>query len=325
MAFSTKTLKTRMRAIKNTKKITKAMELVAASKMRKAVQCVIASRSYSHAAWEILQRVREKTDPMGHTLLRIQSGLERVLVVLFTSNRGLCGSYNTQIIQRTRKDLQSMGTQENVDFVIVGKKGKDMHYKFGQHVVAEFIKEDVITDIVQMQPISHFILQEYLHDAYNAVLLAYTDFVSPLQQVPRIRRILPITRKDEYIGELEPSPLVAPPAGGNDTPRTPLKGGISQATVTGEFTAHGDEYLFEPSADIVLEELLPRLISVQMYQAYLEANASEHASRMIAMRNAAQAASDIIEDLTLTFHQARQTAITREIAEISAGKAVLSR
>lgn len=320
MTFSTKTLKTRMRAIKNTKKITKAMELVAAAKMRKAVQGVIASRSYSNAAWEILQRVREKTDPISHKLLRMQSGPQRLLLVLFTSNRGLCGSYNTQIIQSARNVIEKVGSSGKVDLVIIGKKGRDMHYKFGKHVIAEFLKEDAIVDITQIQPISHFILKEYLCDTYNTVFLAYTDFVSPLQQIPRIRRILPITKRDEYIGELESAPIVASPLKKNtdNTPLPPKKVAvISQAT--------GDEYLFEPSAENVLEELLPRLVSVQMYQAYLEANASEHASRMIAMRNAAKAASDIIEDLTLTFHQARQASITREIAEISAGKAVLSR
>ncbi len=313
MAISTKVLKTRIASIKNTKKMTKAMELVAASKMRKAVNCVLQSRHYSDVAWNILTRLKEKTDPTAHKLLARGNKVNNVLIVLITSNRGLCGGYNSQIISKTLSSINLHKDIAKTDLIIIGKKGRDMSYRFKQNVIAEFIKEDVITQINEIYPISRLIIDEFLKGTYDSVLLAYNDFVSALVQKPRVRQILPIDKKDEYIGAVTREPTSEYL---DDTSEI----GVQVKSIEREIES---EYLFEPDVNSVLEKLLPRLIETQIYQAYLEANASEHSARMLAMKNASESAGDMIADLELTFNQSRQAAITQEIAEISAGKAVI--
>ena len=318
MAISTKTLKQRIGSIKNTQKITKAMELVAAAKMRKAVNNITLSRTYSELAWSLVQRLKAKSDPSLHILLHEKEEIKKVLLILYTSNRGLCGGYNTQIMNKTLQSLK-LHADVDTDFIIIGKKGRDMAKRFGQHVIAAFDKEDVINQVNEVFPISKIILDEYMKGNYDKVLVAFNDFESSLKQTPRVRQILPITEKDEYIGELSSTPLTATFTNSN------LSQEKNNLLVQGQEqkTNMVFEYLFEPSPSAVLQSLLPRLIEVQIYQAYLEANASEHSARMLAMRNASDSAKDMIDDLTLTFNQARQSSITQEIAEISAGKAVL--
>ena len=317
MALSTKVLRNRISSIKNTQKITKAMELVAASKMRKAVNNVLKSRTYSDLAWEMIQRLNTATDPSLHKLLQTKDKVSNVLVILLTSNRGLCGGYNAQIINKT---LQSISLHKDVaktDIIIVGKKGRDMAYKFKQNILADFDKEDVINQVNEIFPLSRLVLSEYLKGNYDKVLISYTDFISSLVQKPRVRQILPITEKDDYIGEIYSQPLTA------DFPTKTESAHIPDTASKKSEQPNHNEYIFEPSPDKVLSDLLPRLIEVQIYQAYLEANASEHSARMLAMRNASDAAGDMIHDLKLTFNQARQAGITQEIAETPAGKAVI--
>jgi F-type H+-transporting ATPase subunit gamma len=302
MAFSTKLLKGRIKSIKNTKKLTKAMELVAAAKMRKSVQNVLASRSYADFAWDLLTRVKKTTDFRLSRFLGVSIESKRELMVLIASNRGLCGGYNTQVIrQALEKAMEFESEGKQFDFVIVGKKAREVMYRYKKNIVADFVKDDVITQVNEIFSLSRFVFNEFSEARYDAVSVAYTDYVSALKQVPRIRKILPIMGKDEWLGQI-----------GND----------SKEAEKPRFSVEY-EYLFEPGTNAVLAQLLPRLIEVQLYQAYLEANASEHSSRMMAMRNATEAASDLIFDLELTFNQVRQGNITREIAEISAGKAVL--
>jgi len=316
MAIATKVLKNRITSIKNTQKITKAMELVAAAKMRKAVVAVLQSRRYSDMAWKMLSRLQNKTDPSLHPLLEQRIPIKKVLILLITSNRGLCGAYNAQMIQKTMASIRIHQEVAATDLVIAGKKGRTLAYKFQQKIIAEFDKEDVMTQIHEIFPLSRLILDEYQKKHYDKVLIAYTDFLSSLKQKPRVRQILPITEKDDYIGEIESRPLteelIHPEQYTEKEVRNPPP-----------LLNTGYEYLFEPNPDAVLSELLPRLIEVQIYQAYLEANASEHSARMMTMRNATDAAEEMIFDLQLSFNQARQSNITREIAEIAAGKAVL--
>lgn len=296
MALSTKLLKTRIKSIQSTKKITKAMELVAATKMRRSVNLVLLSRRYSELAWKLTKKLSQSTDAGKHTLLNENSKTNRVLMLLISSNRGLCGGYNAQIFHKAVSSLAKHAGKPT-DFIIVGKKGSDAARKLGLSVLAEFPKQDVVMQINEIFPISKLILSEYMNGNYQKILLAFTDYVSALSQVPRVRQILPITEQDPYIGTVDETR--------SDT------------------SALSHEYLFEPDAEKLLDEILPRLIEVQMYQAYMEANASEHSARMMAMQNATSAADDMIHDLVLYFNQARQAAITREIAEISSGKAVL--
>ncbi len=304
---STRDITRRIKSVKNTKKITKAMELVAAAKMRKAVEAVLATRSYANLSWLTVLNLAEvaKQDNDLHKLLNPKEKVKRVGVILITSNKGLCGGFNSNIINKAVKSVRQHGDLET-EFVLLGKKGATVNYKFGYNLVAEFEKPDVITEVEEVIPVAKILIKDYLRGKYDKIMLAYTDFFSAVKQVPRVKQLLPIdlSEQDEFLGAIENMDVASSssPAGGFGVAR---------------------EYIFEPSANEVLDEMIPRLIEIQMLQAMLESNASEHSARMVAMRNATDAASDMIDDLTLTYNKARQAAITSEIAEIAGGAAAL--
>jgi len=300
MPIATKEIKRRLRSIANTKKITKAMELVAAVKMRKAVQSVLATRAYSNAAWQIVKDLSARTDPAHHPLLQRKEKIENMGVVLMTSNRGLCGGFNREIVETVADYLKSQ-TETSVEVSLIGKRGRDIMYRYDHKVVAEFTKADVAESITEVTALAKLIISDYLSGKYDKVVMAYTDYESTIKQQPRIRKLLPIEQEDDELGFVDKAK--------------------KQAEADKKQMDY--EYLFEPSPDIVLDQMLYRLIELQIYQALLESNASEHSARMIAMRNASDAAGDMIDDLTLTFNQARQQAITSELADISAGTAVV--
>jgi len=303
---ATRDIKRRIKSVRNTRKVTKAMEMVAAAKMRKAVSNVLATRSYSRLAWELVRNLARRTDSQYHPLLEKRDQIKKIGMVLITSNRGLCGGFNNQIINRVAKYIRQQKEEVGIeaDLVIMGKKGREAMFKQGHTVIAEFKKLDITNMIHEIRPLSNLIINDYLERKYDKVMIAYTDFVSTLVQKPRILELLPIESKveDEYLGQAKIGDLkVEQPA------ETKL-----QSTEL--------EYLFEPSPDEVLSELFPRLLEMQIYQAILESDASEHSSRMVAMRNASDAAADMIDDLTLMFNKARQALITAELADISGGR-----
>lgn len=285
---ATREIKRRIRSINNTKKITKAMELVSAVKMRKSVNRVLASRQYANASWQILQNLSLKIDPRRHPLLSPKPNPKTAAAVLISANRGLCGSFSNNIFGIA---LKLAKTHHSINFVTLGKKGRDSLLKAGLSLAADFPKDDITTDILKIIPLVRLIIDDYLAGKYDQINLVYMDFVSSLVQKPIIKTLLP----------LETGPL---PELDDDLSRY-------------------EEYLFEPDPETLLNDLVPRLLEVQIYQAVLESEASEHSARMLSMRNASDAASEIVGDLTLTYNQARQASITREIAEISAGKIAL--
>ncbi len=311
---STRDIQRRIKSVKNTKKITKAMELVAAAKMRKAVEAVLATRSYANLSWLTVLNLAEvaKQDRNLHKLLNPSSAKAsedksaKVGVVLITSNKGLCGGFNTSIVNKVIKSVKQHENQET-EFVLLGKKGAQVNYKFGYNLAAEFDKPDVITEVEEVIPVVKILIEDYLKGKYDKIMLAYTDFISAVKQVPRVKQLLPIdlNERDEFLGSIGEN---------KDKPASiPLSG----------TTARQKEYIFEPSAKQVLDEMIPRLIEIQMFQAMLESNASEHSARMVAMRNATDAAGDMIDELTLTYNKARQASITAEIAEIAGGALAL--
>lgn len=296
MAVSTKTIKSRLRSIGNTKKITKAMEMVAAAKMRKAVGAVLASRSYSDAVWRLVLKLVDKVDRQKNKLLRRVGQAEKIAVVLITSNRGLCGGFNSQIIAAAKAEAAKRQSTD-LEWIVLGKVGAEDLAREKRRVVAQFDKADVISSAEEILPLTRMIIEDYRRGRYDQVLLAYTDFISPLVQKPKVRQLLPIENRDTDLGAT-------------------AKSDISDNATVGE-------YIFEPSAKTVLDNFLPRLVESQIYQAVLESNASEHSARMMAMKNASESANEMIDALTLAYNQARQAGITREIAEISGGKAAL--
>jgi F-type H+-transporting ATPase subunit gamma len=284
------------------------MEMVASSKMRRAVNGVLASRPYSDLAWQLILNVVGKITGKEHKLLIKRKENKNIGIVLISSNRGLCGSFNQQVI-KLAVDLIKKEKQQNSDLSIeiisVGKNGGRVMNRMGYKVVAQFDKPDVLNSIMDVKPMANMIMADFLNKKYDKVYLIYTDYISALKQVPRAKQILPIeTTPDLFLGTVNDSKALAD-------------------DLTKRSKPVSAEYKFEPPAKEILGELLPRLLSVQVYQSYLESNASEHSARMLAMRNASDAAGDMISELTLIFNQARQAAITREIAEIAGGKAAL--
>ncbi len=295
------------------------MELVSASKMRKAVDTALRTRVYAKLAWDILVDL-SKTQKSEIPLLKMRR-VKKVLLILITSNRGLCGSFNSNIIKKTAvqmnnpknlsrqriegKDLVTEGPIQ-VDVLGLGRKGADFAKKMGYNLIASFTSMSDTPGLSDILPISKMVIEEYSKKSYDKVVVAYTDFKSALTQTPKLRQVLPISEHDlekmiEEIGEedlqKEKTKIVAEKIG---------------------------DYLFEPNKDTVLEMILPRLVESQILQAALESAASEHSSRMLAMRSASDAAVEMIDELNLNFNKARQAAITQEIAEIAGGAAALN-
>lgn len=302
MPISTRDIKRRIRSVTNTRQITKAMELVAAAKMRKAIKAVQATRPYANLAWELVQNLASRTQRERYPLLR-QRPVKKEMIVLITSNRGLCGGFNQQIIRLVSDHLGQQTKQQagiQPQLILLGKKGREAMIRLGNPVAAAFDKADVISELGEITGLSRLIIDDFSAGACDRVMLAYTDFVSALKQLPRLRQILPFEKRPEELGR------------------------VSRVKEIPQAETDFSEYLFEPSPEAVLEVILPRLVEVQIYQAVLESNASEHSARMLAMRNATENADEFISDLVLSFNQARQAGITRDLAEISASRAVLT-
>jgi len=306
MPQATREIKRRIRSIQNTRQITRAMELVSAAKMRRAVANVLATRTYASLAWQLLTELSARTDATHHQLLQKRYPVKRIGLILVTSNRGLCGGFNHQLVNRVNLYLDHHRQQQvelEADLVAVGRRGRDIAFRMGHSIIAEFAKPDITTRIEEITAVAKLAISDYLKGRYDRIVVAYTDFISPVVQRPRIRQILPIEKEaDEYLGQAH-SPEVT------NTQTEPDK------SFLGNY-----EYLFEPSPDKVLANLLPRLIEIQLYQAMLESDASEHSARMMSMRNASEAAKDMIDALTLAFNQARQASITAELADITGGR-----
>ncbi|MDQ3075684.1 MAG: ATP synthase F1 subunit gamma [bacterium] len=299
----TKEIKRRIKSVKNTKKITKAMELVAASKMKRAVSKTLASRLYASYSWELLTSLSGKIDEITHPFF-VEKKEGKTLIVLITSNRGLCGAYNSQVIKKTVAMIKSVTLEQNqeVDFITIGKKGDAAMRRIGQNVTASFAEFPDNIALSDITAISHLLTSEYEVGYYKNVYVAYTDFISALTQKPHIRKLLPITKNElkEVIDNL-------------NNEKEELKKETSQG-----------EYLFEGDTNKLIKSLAEKLVKMQIYQMVLESNASEQSSRMLSMKNAGDAAGEMIDDLTLIFNKARQANITREISEISAGMASVS-
>jgi len=293
----TKEIKRRIKSVKNTKKITKAMELVAASKMKRAVASTLRSRLYSEYSVDILESIsrnlEDKKEYITHPFFTEQTE-GKILVVLITSNRGLCGGYNSQIIKKTLQKLRELGEGSGIDLMTIGKKGDVAMRRINQNITGVFTEmPDVNMGLRDILPLAKLVMGEYRNQKYKKVYISYTHFTSALSQTPIIKQLLPIT-----------DPLLI----------SPLVGG----------RGNQNDYLFEGDFNVLINSLAEKITRMQIYQMLLESNASEQSSRMVAMKNASEASGEMIDDLTLVFNKARQSNITREISEISAGMASVS-
>ena len=298
MGINTKAIKRRIKSVGSTKKITKAMEMISAVKMRRAVANVLATRSYASLAWQMLTDVARKTNVNLHPLLE-KRVVKKVAFALIVSNRGLAGGFNSRMLMETDAMIKKLKNQGvDVEVFVNGRRGRKIYQQFGHTIVAEFDKIDLTMKVDEITPMSNMIVSDYISKKYDEVYLGYTDYVSAIKQIPRIKKLLPLGMEaEEAFG--------------------------SAAQTENERTLPTAEFIFEPNPAIVLDMLLPRLVEVQIYQAVLESDASEHSARMMAMRNASDAAEDMINELNYNFNKARQAAITQEISEIVGGAAAL--
>jgi len=294
-------LKRRIGSVRNIAQVTRAMQMVAASKMRRAQEQVVATRPYSAKAWQVLthlaaQRVGSYAE---HPLLDRRDRIETTEIVLITADKGLCGAYNANIIRATLQFMRDLG--HPVRLITVGRRGRDFLIRHGGNVVSEFSDLPPRPSLLDITPIAHTVVDDFLKGDCDDVYLAYTDFINTLTQQPTIRRLLPITP-----GRVESSVM-----------REYIADTTESAT---------GEYIYEPDPRVILDAVLPRFTELQIYQAVLEALASEHSARMVAMRNATDNANELIGDLTLSFYRARQEAITEEMLDIAGGaEALVSR
>ncbi len=310
MAKSLRDLRRKMKAIKSTKQVTKAMELVAASKMRKAVQNAVLLRTYAVTAWAILQKIA--LSHRGRHLWLTERPVKRILAILVTSDRGLCGSLNTQLFRSVGhyvaacKDFAGF---EQLQFIAVGRKGAQYLKRSGQTVIAAFPAFSNHPSFRDVLPVARLAIDGFKNGTYDHVVLLYTDFLSALVQEPATKLLLPFSQTDlrQMIRDLLPRKRITK----------------EEEEATKSIARLSSEYIFEPTESDVLDRILPQLTEMQIYQAILESAASEHSARMVAMRNATDNASDILADLNLTYNQTRQANITAELAELSASKAAL--
>jgi F-type H+-transporting ATPase subunit gamma len=291
---SLKEIRGRIGSIRNIAQITRAMELVAASRMKRAQEAILAARPYSDEMRDALSRVSaavgEEVDP-----LLARRPIRKVGLIVMTTDRGLAGALDANTVRTSLRFVadRASGRGEEaaeVSAVTVGRKGREALRRAGVHIAAHFPRLGDRPTFADVTPIARLVVQDFLDGTYDEIAVAYPAFVSTLTQRPTTSTILPVQQ----------------PEGMSD-----------------EEAARTDEYLFEPTPEAVMSRLLPHYVAVDLYRAVLEANASEQSARMIAMRSATDNAHELIDDLTLVFNKTRQATITREMIEIASGAEAL--
>jgi len=274
-------IRRRIRSIQSTAKITRAMEMIAASKMRQAQLRVLAARPYAEKMHEVVAHLAAQAQPGEelHPLLQRRE-VKRVAVVHIAADRGLCGGLNANVNRMTTNFVLEKSVP--VALITVGRRGRDFMSRYGQDILAEFTQLGDRPSLLDTLPISRLLIDDYINETVDQVYLAYTRFITTVNQQPVLQELLPIEpAKMERIENLE--------------------------------------YIYEPSAPSVLEHLLPRYVEMQVYHAILESIASEQSARMVAMRNATDSANEMIEELTLIYNKERQELITKELLDIAGG------
>jgi F-type H+-transporting ATPase subunit gamma len=278
----------RIRGVRSTGQIAKAMETVAATKMQRAQAQTLASRPYAEKAMFVLHSLARQVHPSSELLhpLLAQRPVARVAVILYTADRGLCGAFNANIIRKAVEFAKHQN--HSISFITVGRKGRDFLRRYGFQIAAESVRIPDRPTLLDLLPVARVAMNDYLAGGWDVVYLAYTRFINTLVQRPTISRLLPL----EPVWETQAHAAV--------------------------------DYIYEPDPYTVLDQVLPRFTELQIYQAMLESIASEQSARMVAMRNARDAAMDLIADLTLKYNKARQEAITKELLDIAGGAEALA-
>jgi F-type H+-transporting ATPase subunit gamma len=283
---NTRAIRRRIRGVQNTEKITKAMELIASSKMRKAQERGLAGRPYSDKIKQVIADLAAlpHSEEEIHSLLR-RRPVKKIAIVHIAPDRGLSGGLDANLNRKTAAFI--LQQQVPVSLVLVGRRGIDYMRRYGREIRAEFSKLGDKPSLIDILPIPRLIIDDYSSGLIDSAYISYAQFINTMRQVPVIQQILPVV------------------------PDESLKG------------KHSD-YIFEPSARAVLDRLLPRFLESEIYHAILESIASEQSARMVAMRNATESANDLLQSLTLAYYKARQESITSELLDIVGGAAAIA-
>lgn len=291
---SAREVRLRIRSVKNIAQVTRALQAVSASKVRKATQAVSRTRPYATKAWQVLQHIA--TQPgreMLHPLLTERETINKSLVVVVSGDRGLAGAYNTNIIRYTYRMFNEY--KNPVQYVAVGRKGRDLLLRSRKDILAEFSNLPAAPSFGDVSAIGRLAVDEFLAGNVDEVFLVYTDFVNMVSQIPTHKRLLPLSVADDtesvmaYETRTQPVPT----------------------------------YIYEPGRDEILDEIIPRFTALQVYQSIQESLASEHAARMVAMKNATDNATELAGALQLEYNKARQQTITSEMLDIAGGAEAL--
>lgn len=287
---SIREMRLRIKSVKSLAQVTKALETVSASKVRKAVFANQASKPYSEKAWKVLLHLaRQPGHNNLHPLLNERPNVRKILVVMISGDRGLAGSYNVNVLRNTLMYFDQFSQQ--VDYVCIGKKGRDLLLRRRANVIAEFTDLKNPATFLEISPISHLVVEDFLAGDHDQFYLSYTEFESMTKQETIIRKILPL--EVDYSGQ-----------GPNATHEA----------------AHS-VFSYEPDQKELLDEIIPRFTGMQIYQAVLSSQASEHAARMISMSNATENANELGGLLQLEYNKARQQTITNDMLDIVGGAA----
>ena len=291
---SAREMRLRIRSVKNISQVTRALQAVSASKVRKAIEALMGTRPYASKAWQVLAHVAGQPGRETlHPLLTTRDEVKNTLVVVVSGDRGLAGAYNTNLIRFVFRQFN--GWQTPVKYVAVGRKGRDLLLRRRQNVMAEFSNLPAAPSFADVSAIGRLAVEEYLDGNVDEVYLVYTDYVSMVKQEPAVRKLLPL-EVDAGEGRVEE-----------------YDSGKQSAA-----------YIYEPAEGEILDEIIPRFTALQVYQAIIESLASEHAARMVAMQNATDNANELVTGLQLEYNKVRQQSITSDMLDIAGGAEALA-
>ena len=292
---SAREMRLRIKSVKNISQVTRALEAVSAAKVRKAIQALNATRSYAAKAWQVLTHITNQPGTANlHPLLTPRTDPKQALVIVMTADRGLAGAYNTNIIRFVLQRFDKYPIP--VKYITVGRKGRDLLLRMRKPLLADFSNLAAAPKFTNVSPIGRLIVDDFIKGEVDEVFLVYTDFVSMARQVTNLKKLLPLD----------------------------ISGGHLVTDFGEHHTALAAAYEFEPDQKEILDEMVPRFTALQIYQAILESLASEHAARMVAMRNATDNAKELVGALQLEYNKVRQQAITSDILDIVGGAEALA-
>ncbi len=292
---SAREVKQRIKSVKNISQVTRALQAVSASKVRKAIDQLEDTRPYSIKAWQVLQHIAGQPDRSTlHPMLVKRPSVDRIIAIVITGDRGLAGAYNTNLIRAA--DIWSKSIDAPVQYITVGKRGRDQLLRRGRDIIAEFSNLPARPSYRDISPVGRIAVDKFLQEEVDEVYLIYTQFINRMNHQPVIKKLLPLeTGVDERVKAFDET--------------EPLIGG----------------YIFEPDQKSIMEGIIPRFAILQVFHAVIESLASEHSARMVAMKNATDNATDLADALQLEYNKARQGAITNEMLDIAGGAEAISK